>query len=199
MKLQSFLKEESLADIDISEFTENLDPKHVNAIKKLLEKFKKYSKITLNDVSSDDMFFHVSNNLVDFDFSFGKDTAFHEDEQYPYYPTVEIAAMVNHTIVYGHEKMQEHDTHKYALANQLSRDFDMVREARMFDYVDSILKVANDFEEWYFDITEAGGKKVKLIKITEDLERGHSNNTWKWTPYLGQFFVEGSETTARLA
>ena len=199
MKLQSFLKEESLADIDISEFTENLDPKHVNAIKKLLEKFKKYSKITLNDVSSDDMFFHVSNNLVDFDFSFGKDTAFHEDEQYPYYPTVEIAAMVNHTIVYGHEKMREHDTHKYALANQLSRDFDMVREARMFDYVDSILKVANDFEEWYFDITEAGGKKVKLIKITEDLERGHSNNTWKWTPYLGQFFVEGNESTARVA
>lgn len=199
MKLQSFLKEESLADIDISEFTDNLDPKHINAIKKLLEKFKKYSKITLNDVSSDDMFFHVSNNLVDFDFSFGKDTAFHEDEQYPYYPTVEIAAMVNHTIVYGHEKMQEHDTHKYALANQLSRDFDMVREARMFDYVDSILKVANDFEEWYFDITEAGGKKVKLIKITEDLERGHSNNTWKWTPYLGQFFVEGNESTARVA
>ena len=75
----------------------------------------------------------------------------------------------------------------------------MVREARMFDYVDSILKIASEFEEWYFDVAGAAGKKVKLIKITEDLERGHSNNTWKWTPYLGQFFVEGSETTARLA
>ena len=199
MKLQSFLKEESLSDIDISEFTENLDPKHVAAIKKFLEKFKRYSKITLNDVSSEDMFFHVSNNLVDFDFSFGKDTAFNDNDQYPYYPTVEIAAMVNHTIVFNHEKMQEHDTHKYALSNTLSRDFDMVREARMFDYVDAILKIANEFEEWYFDIAEAAGKKVKLIKITEDLERGHSNNTWKWTPYLGQFFVEGNDSTARVA
>ena len=199
MKLQSFLKEESLSDIDISEFTDNLDPKHAAAIKKLLEKFRKYSKVTLNDVSSDDMFFHVSNNLVDFDFSFGKDTAFNENEQYPYYPTVEIASMVNHNIVYNHAKLQEHDTHKYALTNTLSRDFDMVREQRMFDYVDKILKIASDFEEWYFDITEAGGKKVQLIKITEDLERGHSNNTWKWTPYLGQFFVEGDESTARVA
>ena len=199
MKLQSFLKEESLADIDISEFTDNLDPKHIAAIKKLLEKFKKYSKITLNDVSSDDMFFHVSNNLVDFDFSFGKDTAFNDNEQYPYYPTVEIASMVNHTIVYGHEKMQEYDTHKYALANNLSRDFDMVREARLFEYVDNIIKLAGEFEEWYFDITESAGKKVKLIKITEDLQRGGSNNTWKWTPYLGQFFIEGGESTARVA
>ena len=199
MKLQSFLKEETLADIDVSEFTDNLDPKHVSAIKKLLEKFKKYTKITLNDVSAEDMFFHVSNGLVDFDFSFGKDTAFNDNEQYPYYPTVEIASMVNHTIVFGHEKMQEHDTHKYALSNTLSRDFDMVREARMFDYVDAILKIANEFEEWYFDIAEAAGKKVKLIKITEDLERGHSNNTWKWTPYLGQFFVEGNDSTARVA
>lgn len=199
MKLQSFLKEESLSDIDISEFTDNLDPKHAAAVKKLLEKFRKYSKITLNDVSSEDMFFHVSNNLVDFDLTFGKDTAFHQDEQYPYYPTVEIASMVNHTIVHNHEKMQEHDTHKYALSNIFSRDFDMVREQRMFDYVDQILKIASEFEEWYFDIAEAAGKKVKLIKITEDLERGHSNNTWKWTPYLGQFFVEGDESTARVA
>jgi hypothetical protein len=75
----------------------------------------------------------------------------------------------------------------------------MTREARLFDYVDELLQVASAFEEWYFDVTEKAGSKVKLIKITTDLEQGHSNNTWKWTPYLGQFFVEGNKSTARVA
>ena len=68
MKLQSFLKEESLADIDISEFTKSLTPEYTEAIKKLFARFKSYSKISLNDVREDDMFFHISNGLIDFDF-----------------------------------------------------------------------------------------------------------------------------------
>ena len=116
MKLESFLQE-SLDSIDISKFTDGVEPKSLATIKIILSKLKAYSKVSLEDV-------------------------------------------------------------------------------RVVEFLDNALKVASAFEDWYFEISGSVGK-IKLIKITTDLEDGSSNNVWKWTPYAGQFWVDGDHIEAR--
>jgi hypothetical protein len=82
--------------------------------------------------------------------------------------------------------------------NSLSRDFDLAREERLNDFVDQVLKIASEFEDWYFDISGKFGK-AQLIKTPLDMESGSSNSQHKWTPYLGQFFTNGDQTVARVA
>ena len=182
MKLQS-LHESSLADTDISKFVDNVDEKYVPIIKEILSKFKAYNKVTLDDVQEDDMFFHITNGLVDFDLSFSKDDSGDE-----FFPAIEIASMVNHEYIYQHEKISEHETFKYALTNSFSRDFGLNRKERVLEYIDRLLEVASAFADWYFEISGEHGK-VKLLKTITNLEEGSSTNVWYWTPYLGQFSV----------
>ncbi len=195
MKLQSFLQESSVENIDISEFTLNIDPQQSDTLARFLAKFKAYNNISLKDINEDEIFLHISNGLIDFDFSITKDTSTPDGK-----PIVvaEIAAMVNHNYIHGHDKIKEHEGHKYALLNSLSREFDVSREERFMSYVDKVLSAAKAFEEWYFDVSGSVGK-IKLIKITTDLEDGSSNNVWKWTPYAGQFWVDGEHVVERTA
>lgn len=199
MKLQSFITEQTLADLDISEYIDNLNPDHAKIIKELLAKFKSFSKIDSTDISSDEMYLHVSNGLIEFDFSFTKDMYDEKNSAnagYDFFPVVEIAAMLNHQIVYlGDQARNNYDVHKIALVNDYSRSFAIPRQDRLFAWVDSTLSAADDFQEWYFDISGKAGKKVKLVKITTDLEDGSSNGVWKWTPYLGQFYIDHNKKT----
>lgn len=187
MKLTSFLQEETTETLDISSFIENLKPEEQQSIKEFMAKFKGFNKITLNDISADDMFIHITDGIVDFDFSFSKDLSSTDDG---YEAVVEIASMVNHKFVFGHEKMSEHETHKYALTQTFSREFLFRRKDRLFEYVDYILKVANAFNDWYFDMSGEYGK-LKLIKTPYDVVDGSSNNEWKWIPVGGVFFAAG--------
>lgn len=197
MKLQSLLQEDTFTDLNLSEFIQGLDAKYETKIRNLLNKFKSYNKIQTNDSNEDNFFFHITNNLVEFDFIFSKEEG-NLNSGEPYI-SVQIAAMVNDKIVFNSHKIEEHNYHLIALDNTFSRKFQMANEHKCFEFADHILKVASDFEEWYFDIVSSAGSKVKLIKISIDLESGYSNSTWKWTPYLGQFFVEKDEITVRTA
>ena len=185
MKLSSFLIEESLDQLDISPYLKGLDPNEVMVVKELLDKFKKFNKITLDDINEDEMFLHVTDGIVDIDFTFTKD-----EDQGALRAAVEIASMVNHKFVYGHEKLSEHDAHKYALTQTFSRDFAVSRSQRLLEYADYIVDVAEKFNDWYFDMSGEYGK-MKLIKTPYDVIDGSSNNEWKWIPVAGIFFAAG--------
>ena len=195
MKLQSFLKESTVADEDISEFMEGLDPKFETQIKDLLKMFSRYKNIGNVDVSDDTMIFHIGNGLVEFDFTFTKEE-FTDHGVRSLRPILEFAAMLDSKIVFGADNISEHEYHKIALMSTFVRSFDLAN-TRYLDYIQLTLGVAKAFEEWYFDISGEVGKRVKLIKITTNLEDGSSNSVWKWTPYLGQFFHDGKDITAR--
>lgn len=191
MKLESFLQE-SLDSIDISKFTDGVEPKSLATIKIILSKLKAYSKVSLEDVREDEMFLHVTNGLVSFDMSFSKDQNIDGET----IAIAEIAVLVNHNYVHNADNIPEHSGHLYALLNTLSREFDLRRQERVVAFLDNALKVASAFEDWYFEISGSVGK-IKLIKITTDLEDGSSNSVWKWTPYAGQFWVDGDHIEVR--
>lgn len=188
MKLTA-LHEASSSILELSEFTSGLSQQNIDGINALLAKFKGY-KVTSSDVTDSDLFVHMSNGLVEFDFSF-------EKSDNNTIVIVEIAAMVNSKYVHGAEGIDSNvEGHKIALLNSFSRAFRIDRQERLNQFVDGALKVASAFEDWYFEISGSVGK-IKLIKITTDLEDGSSNNVWKWTPYAGQFWVDGDHIEAR--
>ena len=193
MKLASFVTESTADSLDLSEFFTGLDQPVISEIKDLLVKFKGY-KVETHDSTDTELFIHVSNGLVDFDFSFYKEDSGATDA------TVDLAAMVNDKYVYNAGEHLDTNVagHKIALMNTLSREFSLSRPGRLNEYVAQILNAAHAFSEWYFDISATAGK-VKLMKITTDLEDGSSNSVWKWTPYVGQFWVDGEHVTARTA
>lgn len=191
MKLASFLKEEKLSQLDISEFTEGLSAEQVSTITQLLKRFDSFTKITLNDISEDDMFLHVSDGLVDIDFTFDKTEEIGT-------PTagVEIASMVNHELIFQSEKLSENEIHKYALTQIFSREFDLSRKEALFAHADWIIGVTKKFNDWYFDLSAEYGK-IKLMKTTFEIEDGSSNSDWKWIPVAGVFFAPGKTGTVR--
>jgi len=191
MKLASFLKEEKLSQLDISEFTEGLSAEQVSTITQLFKRFDSFTKITLNDISEDDMFLHVSDGLVDIDFTFDKTEEIGT-------PTagVEIASMVNHELIFQSEKLSENEIHKYALTQIFSREFDLSRKEALFAHADWIIGVTKKFNDWYFDLSAEYGK-IKLMKTTFEIEDGSSNSDWKWIPVAGVFFAPGKTGTVR--
>jgi hypothetical protein len=191
MKLTSFLKEEKLSGLDISEFTEGLSSEQVSTITQLLKRFDSFTKITLNDISEDDMFLHVSDGLVDIDFTFDK-----TEEVGTLAAGVEIASMVNHELIFQAEKLSEHETHKYSLTQIFSREFDLSRKDALLAHADWVIDVTKKFNDWYFDLSAEYGK-IKLMKTTFEIEDGSSNNDWKWVPVGGVFFAPGKTGTIR--
>lgn len=191
MKLASFLKEEKLSQLDISEFTEGLSAEQVSTITQLLKRFDSFTKITLNDISEDDMFLHVSDGLVDIDFTFDK-----TEEIGTLTAGVDIASMVNHELIFQSEKLSENEIHKYALTQIFSREFDLSRKEALFAHADWIIGVTKKFNDWYFDLSAEYGK-IKLMKTTFEIEDGSSNSDWKWIPVAGVFFAPGKTGTVR--
>ena len=189
MKLTA-LHESPFDTMEFSKFTSGLDQQIVDEINTLLAKFKGY-KITSQDATDTDLFVHMSNGLIDFDFSFYKEDSDGSDA------IVEVASMVNSKYVHGSEKIDTNiAAHKVALLNSFSREFRLDKPERLNQHVETVLNVAKAFEDWYFEISGNAGK-LKLIKITTDLEDESSNNVWKWTPYAGQFWVDGDHIEAR--
>lgn len=191
MKLTSFLKEEKLSELDISKFTEGLSSEQISTLTQLLKKFDSFTKITLNDISEDDMFLHVSDGLVDIDFIFHK-----TEEVGTISAGVEIASMVNHALIFQSEKLSEYETHKYSLTQTFSRDFDLRRKDALLAHADWVINVTKKFNDWYFDLSAEYGK-IKLMKTTFEIEDGSSNSDWKWIPVAGVFFAPGKTGTVR--
>lgn len=186
MKLQSLIQEETIDSVDISDFTGSLSREMSGSLKQFLAKFKSFNKIELNDVSESDINFHITDGIVDIDITLTKDGQGDVD--------IEFASMVNHKFIFGQESMSETDTHKYSLTGTFSRSFALSRSARLLEYTDYILDVAEKFNDWYFDLSGKYGK-MKLTKIPYDIKTNASNSDWKWIPVGGVFLASGLVNT----
>lgn len=187
MKLQSFLSESSATSLDISKFVSGLDPKYEKRIKEILSKFSKY-KVESSDVSDDLFLVNVSNGLIDFDLTFSKDDQFNDKE---IYVSVEIASMVNMKYVHDAEKIKhENDHYKIALTQTFSSEKILTDTLypSAIKFVEDLLTIAEEFEQWYFDLSAEYGK-VKLTKTTYNVEDRSSDNIWKWIPICGYFWA----------
>ncbi len=136
--------------------------------------------------------FDFSNGLVDFSFYFG------EQGQ----DSVEVGVYVAVNEKYLSEA-QLNDVRVHSKFASLSNQFELeatfeqnnATELESFKvFIQNHLAIAEQFSEWYFDLTGGLGKKVLLEKSHTRIDG--SNKIQVWVPVCGFFYASGTEKEA---
>lgn len=181
MKLQS-LYENALESSNFPKFYGALNDQDRETFDEILTKFKKFT-VTSHDDADDQLLIHVSNGIVEFDFTFSL------DGENPKYLALDLASMISDKYILYASHINETEFHKIALTQSFSRDFDLGRKQKALEYVDYLVDTSEKFTEWYFDLSEKHGK-ILLTKANLNIEDGSSSGVWNWIAVGGTFFAD---------